>query len=212
VTVRAPLTGAVLVGGRSQRMGSDKALMVIDGGVPLVAALVGALQTCCEEVLLVGGDPARFVGRDLSARFVADAAPGAGPLAGILGALDHARHPGCLVVACDMPFVTSELLQAMAAEPTDYSALAYPGPDGLEPLLAIYTRTCTELLRAALAVGELRARDFLARLGARALPDAVLDRVDPERRASTNVNTPEELAAAHRILQGAPDRASRRIR
>src|SRR5712692_4284874 len=105
------LSGAILVGGRSRRMGSDKALMELDGQ-PLAAHLVATAATCCEEVLLVGGDPGRFATLGLPARWVPDGASDAGPLGGILGALEAARHDACLVVACDMPFITMELVAA----------------------------------------------------------------------------------------------------
>lgn len=180
-------------------MGSDKALMRVNGGPMVVCELANALATCCDEVLLVGGDPARFVDMDLRARWVPDAAEGVGPLGGILGALAAARNEACLVVACDMPFITSELLSAMAAQTRDYRALAYQAED-LEPLLAIYARACVEPLRAAIASGQLEARRFLRQIGAQAVAAQVLDAVDRERRAATNVNTPEELAA----LQGQP--------
>ncbi|MPZ15242.1 MAG: NTP transferase domain-containing protein [Chloroflexi bacterium] len=193
---RHPLTGAILVGGRSRRMGRDKALMVVDEDRPLIRQLVALLELCCDEVLLVGGDPARFAGLGLAARCVGDAVPGAGPLAGILGALEETRNDACLVTACDMPFVTAPVLGAMAAQPRGYAVLAYPAANGFEPLLAIYTRACVEPLRSALAARELHARRFLDRVETRVVPAEVLDRVDPDRLAGTNINTPEELAAA----------------
>jgi molybdopterin-guanine dinucleotide biosynthesis protein A len=187
-----PLSGAVLVGGGSRRMGRDKAFLEVEGE-PLVARLVRVLNTCCAEILLVGGDSSRFTVLHLGARCAPDAVSGAGPLAGILGALQAARHDACLVVACDMPFVTPELVAAMADEPREYTALAYPGADGPEPMLAIYTGACAEPLAAALAAGDFRARHFLERVGARAIPVAIVNRLDPDRRAATNVNTPEDL-------------------
>lgn len=192
-----PLSGAILVGGRSRRMGSDKALLRINGEL-LVARLEKTLATFCDEVLLVGGDATRFAGLGLTARWVPDAEADVGPLGGILGALESARHEACLVVACDMPFVTPELVTAMAAQGRDYRVLACAAG---EPLLAIYTRACIDPLRAAIAGGELAARRFLARAGAQALPTEVLDFVDPQHRGATNVNVPEDLAA---ICRGGP--------
>src|SRR5437773_12522 len=119
-----PLSGAILVGGQSRRMGTDKALLEFEGE-PLVVRLARSLAAVCDEVLLVGGDPARFAGLLLSVRCVPDGAQDAGPLGGILGALQAARHDACLVVGCDMPFVTAEIVGGMAAQPRDYHVLAY---------------------------------------------------------------------------------------
>lgn len=192
---RAPLSGAILVGGRSARMGRDKALLAVDGITPLLTSLAATLSTRCDEVLLVGGDPGRFEHLQVPATWVPDGVQDVGPLGGILGALRAARCDACLVVACDMPFVTADLVAALADEPRDYLALAYPGPDGPEPLLAVYARACVAQLEAAIASGELQARRFLDRKGARSLSTATIARVDPGRRASTNLNTPEDLAA-----------------
>ena len=194
-----PLSGAILVGGRSTRMGQDKALMVVEDDLPVVSNLVATLATRCDEILLVGGDPARFEGLDLPACWVPDAQLDAGPLGGILGALEAARHDACLVVACDMPFVTVAVVCALADEPRDYTALAFPSLKGLEPLLAIYRRACLEPLRTALAGGNLQVGHFLNRVQARALPRDLATRIDPQRRVATNVNTPEDLAALRLI-------------
>src|SRR5439155_11152744 len=121
------------------------------GGEPLITWLVAALADCCDEVLLVGGDPARFAGLGLPACWVPDAVPDVGPLGGILGALQAAHHDACLVVACDMPRMTHELLRVMAARPRDYSILAYSSD---EPLLAIYTRACLDPLRSSISPGQ----------------------------------------------------------
>lgn len=195
-----PLTGAILVGGRSSRMGADKALLPFYRDAPLVRTLVGALNTVCDEVLLVGGDPRRFDALELSARWIPDAPAGRGPLAGVLGALRAARHDHCLIVACDMPFVSPAVVAAFAHAPRDCQVLAYPGPDGLEPLLAVYAADCEPALAEMLEAGAFRARDALRRLEARALPADVVAAADPQSQAAMNVNSPEDLASARSAL------------
>lgn len=179
-------------------MGRDKALLEIDGE-PLLSKVVRSLRTVCAEVLLVGGDPARFEQLDLPARWIADPVADKGPLAGILAALEAAAPNRVLVVGCDMPFVSTGVVAALAEAPHDCLAFAYPSGDGLEPLLAVYTPECREPLRAALAVDDLSARRFLERVGARPLPPDVVDRLDPEHRAATNLNTPDDI---ERLLAG----------
>jgi molybdopterin-guanine dinucleotide biosynthesis protein A len=184
-------------------MGADKALLAFHGDTPLVCTLVEVLGTVCDELLLVGGDPHRFDTLGLAARCASDATVGLGPLAGVLGALRAMRHQHCLVVGCDMPFVTPAVVAALAREPRDYRVLAYPGPGDLEPLLAVYSRDCEQVLTEMLEAGALRARDALHRLGARGLASEVVRLVDPQGLAAVNVNSPHEVAIARRAFRSA---------
>jgi molybdopterin-guanine dinucleotide biosynthesis protein A len=199
------LTGAVLVGGRSRRMGQDKALLGFLGGQPLAEMLVGELAGVCDEVLLVGGDRARFALQ--GARWVPDPPVGSGPVAGILSALEAARYDFCLVLACDMPLVSRALLQALASEPRDYDVLGYPRASGIEPLLAIYRQTCIPVLRGLLAEGELRAGEVAARVRTRPLPPSVLAEADPDSLCAVNVNTAAELEEVRALALGQRVRA-----
>jgi molybdenum cofactor guanylyltransferase len=191
-----PLSGAVLVGGKSSRMGEDKAFVMLDNGTPLIRMAVDALAAVCDDVLLVGGDPARFMRFDLPARWTPDAIPGEGPLAGILGALFAAQHEACLVVACDMPYLNPQLLGAMAGVPRDYEILAYPRAEGYEPLLAIYTRACIPPIERMMYEGSLRAQDLLRVMRVRLVPERIVAQFDPEGTATTNLNTPQDVARA----------------
>jgi molybdenum cofactor guanylyltransferase len=175
-------------------MGIDKALLKVDGRKLLVEQLVETLAGCCHEVLLVGGDPSRFEGLGLPARWVPDSQLDVGPLGGILGALEACIYEACLVVACDMPFVIAEVVRALAEGARDTPVLAFPAEHGLEPLLAVYSKDCIGPLQEAIDCGELAARAFLGRVGARGLTKAAAARADPRGEAPTNLNTPEDLA------------------
>lgn len=99
--VLPPFSAAVLAGGRSTRMGTDKAFIEVDGR-PLVAVVAGVLDVAgADEVFVVGGDPTRIAGLGLA--HVPDDRPGAGPLAATETALARARHDVVMVVACDLP-------------------------------------------------------------------------------------------------------------
>jgi molybdenum cofactor guanylyltransferase len=191
-----PLSGAVLVGGKSSRLGDERALAILDDGTPLIRAAIDALASVCDDVLLVGGDPARFMRFDLPARWTSDAIPGEGPLAGILGALFAAEHDACLVLACDLPYLNPELLAAMAGVPRDYEILAYPRAEGYEPLLAIYTRACIPPIERMLYEGSLRAQDLLRVMRVRLVPERIVAEFDPQGTATTNLNSPQDVARA----------------
>ncbi len=185
------MTGIVLAGGQSRRMGRDKAWIEWEGQ-PLVARSAGALAAAgCAEVLVVGGDATRIAARGL--RAVADAMPGEGPLQALAAALAAATDPIVLVVACDMPGLRPEPLRTLAqlAEGFD-AAVPWVPPGGWEPLHAAYAKTCLPAIRARLAVGERKMTCFY--------PDVRVRAVTPEEvgdlESLRNVNTPAELEAA----------------
>jgi molybdopterin-guanine dinucleotide biosynthesis protein A len=146
---------------------------------------------------------------ELQARVVPDAFPESGPLAGIYSGLLAARHEYALAVAADMPFLSPALLGAMLARERDYDALVprtlRPGAArnqlDVEPLHAIYRKTCLDAMRAALESGRRQIAAFFPHVRvAYVEPEEVL-RSDPTGRALENINTPEQLAAAEQLLK-----------
>src|SRR5262249_82412 len=130
------LSAAVLAGGRSLRMGTDKALLpLVPGGTPMLGLVLEQLRTISDDLVIVA--PPRPGYGEFGTRVVPDLYPGGSALVGIHAALAHAAHQHCLVVACDMPFLNPALLQHMAMHPRDYDVFVplLPGksrqrPDG----------------------------------------------------------------------------------
>jgi molybdopterin-guanine dinucleotide biosynthesis protein A len=175
-------TGAVLTGGRSRRMGRDKAFVGVDGE-PMVRRVVRALRAAgAIEVVAVGGDEAGLLAEDLD-RFLPDVHPGEGPLGGVLVALDAAPAALVVVVACDMPDLTAEavrtIVAVVAADSTLAVAVAEPLCAAWRPLRAV------PILRRAFVAGE---RTMTAAIDL--LPHVVVT-VDPS--ALRNVNRPGDL-------------------
>lgn len=205
----SPLSVAILAGGQSRRMGTDKALVrLTPGGQTLVERVVAAVGAVADEVLIVANDERLGF---LGLRTVPDAYPGAGSLGGIYSAVAAAAHPHCLVVACDMPFLSAALLRAMAAAPRDYDVCApylvvgknrQGGGKGVyETLHAIYGREALPAMREQLALGNYRIVGFFPQVRVRALPEALMRAHDPALRSFFNVNTPERLAEARALTQ-----------
>jgi len=147
------LTVAVQAGGRSSRMGSDKALLRLDG-IPLIERLLQRVSGLGEEILITTNRPQDY--QYLGLRMASDPEPGAGALHGLHTALEAARGQTVLVLACDMPFVSRPLLEHMLrlAEAAD---LVVPRRGGeYEPLHAVYSKGCLPALEAALQQGERR--------------------------------------------------------
>ena len=177
----------MLVGGRSTRMGRDKASLPFRGGL-LVESVAQAVRLAAGSAVLVG-NPGAYARLGFPA--IAELYPGEGPLGGILTALSHTPAHWNVMVACDMPEITAEFLTTLieAAEHSGADALVPAGPSGRpEPLCAVYHRRAKRGLEAAFARGVRAVTAALPAVRATLFPA-------PELSPFQNVNTPEEWAA-----------------
>ncbi len=203
----ASLTGVVLAGGLSRRLGQDKALLRLEGedGPSLLEVILSRLQAVCDELLVVSDGPRPWP--ELSARIVFDRYPGGGALGGLYTGLLEASFPFILAVACDMPFLSVPLLAYMADLPRRYDVLIprlHPtGQDlpRLEPLHAIYGRPCLEPMRNLLEQGEHRIIRFFPQVYVRYLEPEEWARFDPPGLSFRNINTPQDLEEARSLLR-----------
>lgn len=181
------VSAALLLGGASRRMGSDKASLALDG-VALATRTARLLATCFEEVLLVGGTPPA----DAPGRRVADPEGPRSALRGLVGALAAAEGERVLVVATDLPLLAPELLLALVAWPA--ADVVLPAVAGrLEPLCALWDRAVVlPVARARLAAGQLALHELVAALRAETLDGEDLRAVDPDGVMLANANTPED--------------------
>ena len=190
----ANVAGAVLTGGASARMGSDKAALAI-GGVASATRVARCLALLCEDVVLVGGDPPA----DAPGRRAPDGDGPRSALRGLVAALEATRAERVLVVATDLPFVTPDLLLALIAWP-EADAVVPRTADGIHPLCAVYRRERTlAAARTNLAAERLALSALLGALATSYLEGDDLRAVDPDGMALLNLNTPEDLARATAI-------------
>lgn len=176
--------GFVLAGGRSSRMGQDKALLLFKGR-PLVEHVACEVRGAAGNVTLVG-DPSRYT--NLGYTVIEDIPPACGPLSGIHAALTYSTAEWNLVVACDMPEITTQFLGTLIERATAGKAdVVLPaGPSGLpEPLCAAYHRRSLGAISGALASGVRKVTDGLQGL------DIDIWRV-ADSRYFHNLNTPQE--------------------
>lgn len=177
------LAGVVLAGGRSSRMGQDKAVLRV-GGRRLVDIAVAVLSTICVEVVVAAGNR---VLPDLAVAQISDSGA-VGPVGGIVAGLEHAQTELVAVVAVDMPFADAALLVDLARRWTGQVAVVPRTGEQLQPLHAVYARQSAPDLAAALQAGERSAARLVVDLGA-----LVVD-VDDDRFAH-NLNVPADLRA-----------------
>lgn len=201
-----PVSGAVLAGGRSRRLGRDKRLVTV-AGEALLTRTVRVLADVADDVTVVVADPAdrdlvtATIGPVLAPprlRTAVDVAPDAGPVAGLAAALAAAAHPWVLVVATDHPGLPAEVLALLADAAHgagDRTAVALEGPLGPEPLLAAYRRDAGAEVARRLAAGTRRLVDVLAALDPVVVPRAAWAGSDPGGVTLHDVDAPEDLAA-----------------
>jgi molybdopterin-guanine dinucleotide biosynthesis protein A len=159
------VAGFVLTGGRSTRMGRDKATLSIDGQ-PLCEHIGGVLASVAEKVFLIG-HPERY--QHLNYECVADIHPDLGPLSGLETALSLACAEFHLVVGCDALNIEPAWLRALLAEAElgRRCVVAEDQSGKRQPLCAVYRSDCLPVVRAALSERRLRMMDLLAELAPR---------------------------------------------
>jgi molybdenum cofactor guanylyltransferase len=200
----AKISGYVLAGGGSTRFGADKALVEV-GGKPMLARMCELLRTVVSQVTVIA-DPGKYAGLGLSC--VADRWPGAGPLGGIITALEDANarnesQEWNLIVSCDMPFLTPEWLAHLAERAMKSSSqVAVPeSAHGPEPLCACYRTDAAPALRAAFERGVRKITDALKQVTTEVLDEADWKRFDNAGRLFWNMNAPADYQEARRILE-----------
>lgn len=116
----AEFSVAILIGGDSSRMGSDKALYEVDGSPMAVRVAQAAESAGASEILLIGGTQAKA--KKLVGTWKKDAFPGEGPLGGVITALKAASHDAVVVLSCDMPFITDAVISSLVRGLSDAQA------------------------------------------------------------------------------------------
>jgi molybdopterin-guanine dinucleotide biosynthesis protein A len=192
----ADLTIAILAGGRSSRMGTDKAFVRVLGR-PLIEEILSQSAGLGMESLIVTNQPAEYV--YLGVPLFGDVLPDKGPLGGLYTALHSATRPHVLCIACDMPFVVRPLLDYLISLIPEGDAVVPRLAGEAEPFRAIYSRACLAPIRAALDAGRMRMISFFPDVRVRFVDEAEIDQFDPQHLSFFNVNTPEDLEQARRL-------------
>jgi molybdopterin-guanine dinucleotide biosynthesis protein A len=190
------VTAFILAGGKSSRMGADKAFLNFDGWTLLERTLELA-RSVTGEVRIVGGLEkfARF------APVVEDIFPGQGPLGGIHAALRSSTSDLNLMLAVDAPFISRALLQYLicGAHHTPEATVVVPCCNGhRQPLCAIYRREFFEVAEKALIAGKNRIDVLFDVVKSRVIEEAELDRAGFSAALFCNLNTPEDVEEKRR--------------
>ncbi len=191
------VTGAILAGGDSRRMGRNKALLSI-GGRSIIQTILAALQPLFAELLVISNDAEAFTELEVPIR--PDRLQGRGALGGIHAALFYSRLPQTFCIGCDMPLVNPAVVAHLCNLAPGYDVVVARSGRGYEPLHAVYGRACLPRIEAMLGLGRLKVEELFADVRVREVSEEELRTLDPELRCFVNVNTPEELEAVRRLV------------
>ena len=183
------VTGVILAGGASSRMGSNKALLPHKGG-RFIESIYRELSEIFPEVILVTNTPEQY--QFLPCRKVPDQFQGMGALAGIHAGLANSSNPAVFTVACDMPHLDPWLIRHIASSGAGCDLVLPRTESGYEPLHALYREGCLPVMEACLLKGERRIISILPQLRVREIAAAEVARFDPTFDSFSNINTPEE--------------------
>lgn len=188
--MKQKMTGVILAGGKSCRMGTNKAFLQIEQE-RLIDTNVRLLRDIFKDVVVVVSNPLEYLLQE--ATIVTDIFPGRGALGGLYTGLFFSPDKYAFVMACDIPFLNPRFVEYMVEKSKGYDIVVPAPPDGLQPLCAVYSRVCLPAIKNLLDKNRLRIRGFYPGHKVLEIPPAVLSSFDPEGNMFININTPEDL-------------------
>jgi molybdopterin-guanine dinucleotide biosynthesis protein A len=193
------VTGILLAGGNSRRMGEDKRYLVLGEQTLLERGLV-VLRSIFQEVLVVIAQDSAPL--DVDARVVRDLVPDCGSLGGLYTGLVQATTPFIFVVACDMPFLDPAVITQFTSRRAAADIVMAKLAARLHPMHALYGKRCLPVVEEMIRTRRLKIQEILLQssLLVRYVTEADLAAIDPTGRSFQNVNTPADLEVARSLL------------
>ncbi len=193
----------VLAGGKGLRLGRDKAQETV-GNSDLLQRVVSQLSSFSNDIIVVtarGKSLSQFTGCPRF-RIVADAYPGKGALVGLGTGLAASNSWYNLVVACDMPFLNQALLRYMIQLSAGFDLVVPRVGKLVEPLHAVYSKSCLAPIERLLSQGNLRVRALFDLVKVRYVEADEIDSFDPKHLSFFNINTEADLERAQQLAKG----------
>jgi len=192
------ITGIILSGGKSSRMGENKAFIEVDG-TPIIRRIHTLFERLFNEIIIVTDEKESF--SDLEAKIYDDLIPNRGVLGGLYTGLFFSSFTFSFCVACDMPFLNESLVRYLVQGIEDYDVLVPKTKDGLQPLHAIYSKNCLKAISKVIEDGKYKVLDFYPMVRVKIVDERDFLSLDPMRESFINVNTREELSLIRKRKQ-----------
>ncbi|ACV64221.1 molybdopterin-guanine dinucleotide biosynthesis protein MobB subunit [Desulfofarcimen acetoxidans DSM 771] len=198
------ISGIILAGGKSSRMGTNKALLDIDG-IPLIERVARIIAPVCSEIIIAGGDEKTY--GHTGYKIIPDIYPGCGPLSGIHAGLLSAKHFYSFVAACDIPYPNVQTIQLLTKSIEDYDVVMLSIQNHLEPLFSIYSKNFAAVAETALKQGIYKIIDLIPLTRWKTFELQTSDMIFDQQKNLMNANTPEDFKKAKEY-----SRINRRLR
>ena len=195
----ADISGVLLAGGKSRRMGQDKRFIEI-GGKTLVERGLTVLEKLFSEILIVVAEPIPQIAQ-YGHRIVTDIFPGSGSLGGLYTGLSHASNLRIFSVGCDMPFLDPTVVGLIAALDRGADIIIPRLATGLQPMHAVYSKKCLSYLEGMITARNFRLHELIgvAALTVRVVNEEEIRPIDPHLLSFINVNRPADLELACKV-------------
>lgn len=184
------VTGVILVGGKSSRYGTNKALAKING-IPLIENVIRVMGSLFQDVVLITNTPDEYAYLELP--MYEDLIKGLGPIGGIYTALNSIANDAGFFVPCDMPFLNPDLIRHMVEIRGDCEVVVPEISGKMEPLHALYAGRCIPAVRRLIDLHEYQIIRFFSEVSVRYVKENEIRLFDPELKSFFNVNRPDEL-------------------
>ena len=179
------ITGILLAGGKSSRMGTDKGFINYKNK-PFVQHIINAIQPLVSEIIIVSNNPDYDV---FGFKRVNDLIENAGPIAGVYTGLHYSKTEDNFVLSCDIPLINTKILRLITENVNDkYQVIQLESDGKTMPLIAMYKKQCKDVFYTLLKDGERRMRIALSHLQVKTITLS-----NEQEKYSTNINTHKEL-------------------
>jgi len=183
------ISGVILAGGGSRRMGRNKALLEL-AGRPMIAVVAQGLRAVAAEIIIAADDTQLYA--PFADRCVPDQYPGVGTLGGIHAGLSAAAHDLAIVVGCDMPSLNPAVLAWFLEAAGEADLVILRQGKWVEPLHAVYRRSCLPAIEEAIRADRRRVISFFDSVQVRYVEPAEITHLDPDLNSFRNINTEQE--------------------
>lgn len=191
------LTGIILAGGKSNRMGTTKALLEV-GGITLIERVARVLSKVCSEIIIAGGQPDEL--GHLGYPMVPDLYSGCGPLSGIHAGLTAAGNRYSFISACDTPFLNEKLIRLIASRADGYDAVILKTGQFFEPLCSLYSKGFIPAAETSIKNGVYKVTAALELVKWTAVTVDSTEVTDL-RKSLFNINTPRDYKEAQKLTK-----------